>query len=182
MHVIEGCKASPAGARMHKGVMLPPARFRPSQRISQGADRWIDIHLGDDVVATLAELSERGYRCLAAAPEASGSLADLDLSGKLALVFGSEHRGLGEAARRACHQTYRLPMVGMTGSLNLSVSVALSVYQTVVVSGPRRPLTDERRAQLRAAWYLAEIRQAELVVERYLASLRDGASRGGGAA
>jgi tRNA (guanosine-2'-O-)-methyltransferase len=168
MHVIEGQAPSAAGARLHKGVMLPPARFRPSRRISQGADRWLDLHLGRDVGATLEALTARGYRCLAAAPEGEHTLGELDLSGKIALVFGSEHRGLGEQARRGCALAYRLPMVGMTGSLNLSVSVALSVYHAVVVAGPRPPLDDQHRARLRAAWYLAEIDRSEAVVEHYL--------------
>jgi 23S rRNA (guanosine2251-2'-O)-methyltransferase len=57
------------------------------------------------------------------------TLTDVDLSGPLVLVTGSEDQGLSLLTRRHCDQLVRIPLRGVTPSLNASVATALCVYE-----------------------------------------------------
>ena len=170
LHIVEGGEWMPGSPRVNRRI-LPPARFRPNRKVTQGCERWVDVRMHTSPSTCLRGLAERGYRCLAALPDAPEVIGKTDLSGKVALVIGNEHRGLTLSAVKACQGSYRLPMTGMSRSLNLSVSVALSVYQAVIVSGPRPGLSPTALAELRARWYLEEIDGSEAVVRRYLRDL-----------
>jgi tRNA (guanosine-2'-O-)-methyltransferase len=63
--------------------------------------------------------------------DSSVSLYDLDMTRKVALVFGNEHRGVsGEAAAKA-DANFQIPMLGMIQSLNVSVACAVSLYEVL---------------------------------------------------
>ena len=57
------------------------------------------------------------------------TLTDVDLTGPLVLVTGSEDQGLSLMTRRHCGQLVRIPLRGITPSLNASVATALCVYE-----------------------------------------------------
>jgi len=57
------------------------------------------------------------------------NLCNLELPKRLALVVGSEGRGLGRTAKKACDELARIPMVGKTGSLNAAVAASIGIYE-----------------------------------------------------
>lgn len=57
------------------------------------------------------------------------SLYELDLTKKIALVFGNEHRGVSEEAAKRADINFRIPMMGMIQSLNVSVACAVTLYE-----------------------------------------------------
>lgn len=57
--------------------------------------------------------------------------------GRVALVVGSEDRGISRLAREACDTLVALPMAGRVGSLNASAALAAALYAYVVPSRPR---------------------------------------------
>ena len=63
------------------------------------------------------------------AAEGDVTLTDVDLSGPMVLVTGSEDQGLSLMTRRHCDQLVRIPLRGVTPSLNASVATALCVYE-----------------------------------------------------
>ena len=63
------------------------------------------------------------------AAEGDVTLTDVDLSGPMVLVTGSEDQGLSLMTRRHCDQLVRIPLRGITPSLNASVATALCVYE-----------------------------------------------------
>ena len=63
--------------------------------------------------------------------EGSTELFDADLTGNIALVLGSEARGLDQQWRSEEFQPVRLPMQGIADSLNVSVTAAVMMYETV---------------------------------------------------
>ena len=63
------------------------------------------------------------------AAEGDVTLMDVDLEGPLVLVTGSEDQGLSLLTRRHCDQLVRIPLRGITPSLNASVATALCVYE-----------------------------------------------------
>ncbi|MCB1119699.1 MAG: RNA methyltransferase [Chlamydiia bacterium] len=94
---------------------------RPTRSVTQGTERWVHLHSHKDL-STLPH-------CLAAAtPSGTLSLSDLPVDRPLTLLFGNEHEGLSTQALSACTHTFHIPMYGMCQSFNLSVSVALTLY------------------------------------------------------
>ena len=78
---------------------------------------------------SLEKLKDAGYRVVGLAAEGDVTLTDVDLSGPLVLVTGSEDQGLSLMTRRHCDQLVRIPLRGITPSLNASVATALCVYE-----------------------------------------------------
>lgn len=157
-------------------VVEQTERFQFSPKVSQGCEKWIAIHRYKDFTACAAALHARGFALLAALPPTAGhdsvALGDIDVSRPTALVFGNEHAGLTGAAQAACDGTFAIPMPGFTRSFNLSVSVAITVYDCSwrrrVQLGGVGDLDDAAKTRLRARWYALSMddRAAQGIVER----------------
>ncbi|MBZ9749253.1 RNA methyltransferase [Deinococcus sp. HMF7604] len=78
----------------------------------------------------LAWLSERGFTTFACTPDAPRSYWDAPLTGRVALLLGTEHEGL-PAHWRAADQAIGIPMHGARGadSLNVATAAALVLYE-----------------------------------------------------
>jgi tRNA (guanosine-2'-O-)-methyltransferase len=57
------------------------------------------------------------------------SLYELDLTRKVAFVFGNEHRGVSDEAAAQADGMIRIPMMGMIQSLNVSVACAIILFE-----------------------------------------------------
>ena len=68
--------------------------------------------------AGLTGSAAAGYRVVGLAAEGDVTLTDVDLSGPMVLVTGSEDQGLSLMTRRHCDQLVRIPLRGITPSLN----------------------------------------------------------------
>ena len=84
-----------------------------------------------DLESALGWLGRNRVRVVAADPEAGPDLWSADLTGPCALLVGSEHAGLSDAARAAADTTVSIPMRGATDSLNVSVSMAVLAYEAL---------------------------------------------------
>jgi len=86
-------------------------------------------------VATVPEgtlvgwLRERGLRMAAATPDGTVAPDEADLSGPLAILVGSEEKGLETATREAAEIRLRIPMRGAADSLNVSVAAGILLYE-----------------------------------------------------
>ena len=78
---------------------------------------------------SLETLKQSGYRVIGLAEEGDVTLPEVDLEGPLVLVTGSENQGLSLLTRRHCDQLVRIPLRGVTPSLNASVATALCLYE-----------------------------------------------------
>lgn len=77
----------------------------------------------------MAWLRRRRAAVLAVTPEGRDMYAPVDMPGQAAFVFGSEAAGLSTAWKDAAHAHLAIPMAGAGDSLNLSVSVAVVLYE-----------------------------------------------------
>jgi TrmH family RNA methyltransferase len=116
-------------------IILTPSsadRFNPNAiRGSLGAVFCVPSATADESVAR-QWLIEKGYRLCAARVESSRPLWDCDLTGGLAIVIGSEARGLRDNWQTDENQTVEaihIPMAGRVDSLNASVSAAVLLYE-----------------------------------------------------
>lgn len=108
--------------------------FEPNREIALGAMNWLTtIRHRDEYSGSndcLRHLREAGYRIVATSPLAEfGSVRDLDISEKTAILFGNEKVGLSDELFEAADECVRIPMSGFTESFNISVAVAITLYE-----------------------------------------------------
>lgn len=76
-------------------------------------------------------LRERAFRIVAAHPAGSHSYRDVDYRGPLAVVVGSERRGLAPEWLAAADSIAAIPMLGSCDSLNAAIAGALLLYEAL---------------------------------------------------
>lgn len=79
----------------------------------------------------LTFLRDRGIQTLAATPAASQVYTDVDMTGPIAIVMGSEQFGLTDMWLDNCDIPVRLPMAGVADSLNVSAATVTLAYEVV---------------------------------------------------
>jgi 23S rRNA (guanosine2251-2'-O)-methyltransferase len=116
------------------GVVFPTRRQAPlspaAVKASAGATEHLLLAPVDDLPGTLADLHARGLRVVGTDAGASLTYRDADLRGPLALVIGSEGRGLAPAVRRRCDLLVRIPMRGRIESLNAAVAGSILLFES----------------------------------------------------
>lgn len=118
-------------------VMLVTGGFQASPGAARGAERWVCSRAIPSIDSALEELKTRGFRIFVADfIQPSWTPEEVPVDQPLAVVFGSEARGVSEAARAHAFGAITIPMRGLTTSLNVSVSAALIL----------RTVADRRRA------------------------------------
>lgn len=115
------------------GVVIPQRRSAgltgSAAKVAAGALEHLPVARVVNLNRSLEKLKDAGYRVVGLAAEGDVTLTDVDLSGPLVLVTGSEDQGLSLMTRRHCDQLVRIPLRGITPSLNASVATALCVYE-----------------------------------------------------
>ncbi|MFI5251402.1 MAG: TrmH family RNA methyltransferase [Bacteroidota bacterium] len=100
------------------------------KKSSASATKWIARRKFPSIEECYAKLHEEGYIiCATHLSKKAKSLYDHDLTKKIALVFGNEHRGVSDTAAKLADVNFLIPMVGMIQSLNVSVACAVSLYE-----------------------------------------------------
>ena len=135
-----------------------PELLRPNKAISTRADKWLEIAVHATPAACLEPLKKAGYEILAThLGKDSIPYTDIDLARPVVLVFGSESEGISDQALAFADKVVRIPMLGMVQSLNLSVSVAVILYEalrqrTLKGYGDRSRLPAREYERLQAKW------------------------------
>ena len=100
--------------------------FKTSKQVSKGAIKWVDVYKYDNTTQAIDSLKSKGYQIVATTPHTRGfDLQDFDISKPSALFFGAEKKGLSEEVLQKADSFLKIPMVGHTESLNISVSAAI---------------------------------------------------------
>src|SRR5579872_4995514 len=106
--------------------------FKPVSTIAMGSAKWLDIHRYKSTTCAITALKASGYRIVATTPHTdSYELPTLPIDSKMALVFGSEQTGLSDEAMQQADMFVKIPMYGFVESFNVSVSVALCLYDVI---------------------------------------------------
>jgi 23S rRNA (guanosine2251-2'-O)-methyltransferase len=120
--------AAGAGALVvpkHRSASVTPAAVKASA----GTIEHLAVAQVTNVVGFLKQAKDSGSWVYGAAGEARTSYVDLDLTGRLVLVFGAEGRGLRPLVARTCDALASIPMEGPVESLNVSVAAALFLFE-----------------------------------------------------
>jgi 23S rRNA (guanosine2251-2'-O)-methyltransferase len=99
--------------------------------IKSSSGAWVHLKIArcGNVVRAMEDLKQAGYWIAALAPEGELELYGLDTTRRLALVVGSEGRGVREIVRKNADFAVRIPMYGKVGSLNVSVAAAVALFE-----------------------------------------------------
>jgi len=116
------------------GVVLPERGSAPLSeavaRTSAGAVERVAIFRAGNLRRFLDSLKDQGFQVVGLDPEGE-DLYGIDLSGDLALVMGSEGKGIRRLVREGCDRLARLPMKGRVASLNVATAAAVAAYEAV---------------------------------------------------
>jgi len=128
--VIRTCDA--AGV-LHLDLVSPnPELLRFNEAISTRADKWLEIAVHPTPAECLGPLKKAGFEIVATHLQKDAvPYTDVDFAKPVALVFGSEGEGITDACLALADKVVRIPMFGMVQSLNLSVSVAVILYEAL---------------------------------------------------
>jgi tRNA (guanosine-2'-O-)-methyltransferase len=116
---------------LYLDIIAPQAEaLKLNEAITTRADKWLEWRVHRAAADCLPDLKKAGFRIVAAEIGPGALPYDrIDYTTPTALVFGSEAAGLTPEALSCADETIAIPMVGMVQSLNLSVSVAVVLYE-----------------------------------------------------
>ncbi|MCH7711652.1 MAG: 23S rRNA (guanosine(2251)-2'-O)-methyltransferase RlmB [Proteobacteria bacterium] len=122
--------AAAFGAR----AVIVPGRGAPRPtgalaKAASGALEFVPLIEVTNLSTALDALKARGFWCAGLDSTASQSLGEADLSGRLALVLGSEGKGLRRLVGERCDLLVRLPITDRVESLNVSAAAAIALYE-----------------------------------------------------
>lgn len=124
--------AEAAGAH---GVIIPRHRAAgltaAVARASAGAVAHLPVVQVPNLVQCIKTLQEAGAWVVGADAAAEQTAYQANLIGPLVVVLGSEGKGIGRLLREHCDFLVRLPMFGKVGSLNVSVSAGVMLYEVI---------------------------------------------------
>jgi tRNA (guanosine-2'-O-)-methyltransferase len=107
-----------------------PRHKKFGKNSSASAAGWLTIHQFDNTAACMSAVREKCDKVYAThLGVESHSLYELDLTQRVALVFGNEHSGVTEECLGNCDGNFIIPQVGMVRSLNISVACAITLYE-----------------------------------------------------
>lgn len=114
------------------GVIVPRRRSvgltSTVYKASAGAVEYVPVARVTNLVETLKDLKERGVWVYGLDMDGEDWCAT-DLTGAMALVVGSEGRGISRLVRENCDFVLSLPMAGRINSLNASVACGIVLYE-----------------------------------------------------
>ncbi len=144
-----------------EGPMKPYDR---NKKISQNADKWLDVVRWKSTAECLAALRARDYRIYVThLGDGSVALGALSFAPRVALVFGNESRGVSDDALAMADARFAIPMRGFSQSLNVSVAVAVSLSRAVerreAERGCHGDLPEAEARALRERFYVLAVKQ-----------------------
>ncbi|WP_396194949.1 TrmH family RNA methyltransferase [Flavobacterium sp.] len=141
------------------------------KEIAMGAQKWVDINKFDNIANCIKTLKNKGYQIIATTPHNDSCLLhDFDVTQKSALFFGTEKEGLSEEVMSQADGYLKIPMVGFTESLNISVSAAIIIQDITTrlrQSEVNWKLTEVELLEKRLLWAKNSIKDIKRIEERY---------------
>jgi 23S rRNA (guanosine2251-2'-O)-methyltransferase len=109
----------------HRSASLSPE----VSKASSGAVEYIPVTMVTNIKHALREMKEMGITIIGTDSSAKDLLWDIDLRRPIALVIGSEGKGLRKTVVPLCDVLVKIPMSGKINSLNVSVASGIFAYE-----------------------------------------------------
>ena len=116
-----------------QGLILPQRRSAgltgSVAKVAAGALEHLPVARVVNLNRSLEKLKDEGYTIVGLAEEGPSTLSELKFQGPLVVVVGSEDKGISLITRRLCDHLVRIPLKGVTTSLNASVATSIFLYE-----------------------------------------------------
>lgn len=149
-------------------------RKRIDREIAMGAQKWVDVHRYNSISECIRAIKNKGYKIVATTPHKNDSLLqDFDISKPSCFFFGRETEGLSDEVIESADSFLKIPMVGFTESLNISVSAAIILQQVTTQlrsSNISWQLTQNQKNEKWLDWIRKTIKSYDEIVERFYQS------------
>ena len=141
------------------------------KEIAMGAQKWVDVNRFESISECISNLKNKGYKIIATTPHENDCLLDdFDISQPSALFFGTERNGLSPEVLEQADGFLKIPMVGFTESLNISVSAAIIIQNLMArlhKSDLHWQLSEEEILEKRIEWAKNSIKDIKRIEARY---------------
>ncbi|MFD2216939.1 23S rRNA (guanosine(2251)-2'-O)-methyltransferase RlmB [Metabacillus endolithicus] len=115
------------------GIVIPKRRAvgltATVAKSSTGAIEHIPVARVTNMARTIDDLKEKGVWIVGTDAKGADDYRNLDGKMSLALIIGSEGKGIGRLIKEKCDFLVKMPMVGHVTSLNASVAASLLMYE-----------------------------------------------------
>jgi len=98
---------------------------------SAGALEKIAVCRVNSLMKTVDELHLNGIKVMASEMTAEKKIFDMDFKEPLAIIMGSEEKGIYPALMKVCDEKFKIPMAGDFESLNVSVATGMILYEVM---------------------------------------------------
>lgn len=98
-------------------------------KVSTGAIEHVDVVEVVNLNQTIKKLKDNGFWIVGTDANTEQTIHQIDVDTNLAVVIGSEGKGMSRLVKENCDYTVKIPMSGHVNSLNASVSAALVIYE-----------------------------------------------------
>ena len=152
-------------------------KFEANPDVELGSAKWITLNKynskEENTTDCIKSLKQKGYKIVVTSPHKNDcSIEELDITNKSALFFGTEMRGATPVAFEQADAFVKIPMVGFTESLNISVSAAVTLYTLITrlkKSSVDWHLSKEEENAVRLQWLRNSIPKSGLIEKDFLA-------------
>lgn len=146
---------------------------RLDKNIAMGAEKWVDVRRYHNTKDCITNLKQQGYQIIATTPHNDSTLLpEFYPDQKSAIFFGTEKEGLSDVVMHQADGFLKIPMVGFSESLNVSVAAAIIIQDLahkVRVSEVDWQLTEAEILDKRMDWTQKSIQHVKGIIKRYLA-------------
>jgi 23S rRNA (guanosine2251-2'-O)-methyltransferase len=98
---------------------------------SAGALEKIPVCRVNSLLKAVDELHMNGIKVLASEMEAQKPVFEIDFKEPVAIIMGSEEKGIYPALMKAADEKFKIPMSGNFESLNVSVATGMILYEVM---------------------------------------------------
>jgi 23S rRNA (guanosine2251-2'-O)-methyltransferase len=117
------------------GVIIPKRRAvgltSVVAKTSTGAIEHVPVARVTNLAQTVEDLKKRGLWIAGTDAKGSSDYRRMDAKLPLAIIIGSEGKGMSRLLKEKCDFLYHMPMVGQVTSLNASVAAAILMYEVL---------------------------------------------------
>lgn len=152
-------------------------KYRINPDVVLGADKWLNLYRYNkkksNTTDVIKSLKNDGYRIVATSLQNNSiPIDDLDLKqGKIALIFGTETRGISKEVIKNADEFLKIPMYGFTKSFNISVSAAIILHhltEKLRNSGFQWKLSEDEKDDILFEWLQKSIKSSKLIIKDYI--------------
>ena len=147
--------------------------YEVNPEVALGSTQWLSLERYNEPgnknsLSCASALRDKGYALVATSPHVDGyTAADVPLDRPLAILMGTECRGLSDQLLETADYHLRIPMYGFTESYNLSVSAAMIMHRlSERIRNSEIPwqLSPEEQSEILLSWLKKSIRNSDAIV------------------